>query len=127
MSNPPAWFDEPHPCDGQVDIMFAPGARKDGTLAAKAICATCPYIEPCRNHAHIMVEPYGVWGGEGPRTRFANIRGTAMPKPRRRVAICGTPTGWRNHVDAGHTPCEPCRDAWNAYKRDLRARQRGAA
>lgn len=30
---------------------------------AKAICATCPHIDPCRQHALTHPEPYGVWGG----------------------------------------------------------------
>ena len=37
--------------------------------AAKAICGQCPVIEPCRDHALQVQEPYGVWGGltEGDR------------------------------------------------------------
>ena len=31
--------------------------------AAKAICAACPVVEPCREHALAVREPYGVWGG----------------------------------------------------------------
>lgn len=30
---------------------------------AKAICRSCPVIEPCREHALAVREPYGVWGG----------------------------------------------------------------
>ena len=33
--------------------------------AAKAVCATCPVIQPCREHALLAAEPYGVWGGLG--------------------------------------------------------------
>jgi len=29
----------------------------------KAICAQCPVIDPCREHALQVQEPYGVWGG----------------------------------------------------------------
>jgi WhiB family redox-sensing transcriptional regulator len=128
VSDLPAWWHEPHPCDGNVDIMFAPGARKDGTMAAKAICRTCPHIDECRQHAHAMAEPYGVWGGEGPRTRFAHLNNGIPPRQRRRaIAECGTPTGHRRHIDRKETPCDDCRQAWNAYKRDLRARTMGAA
>jgi WhiB family redox-sensing transcriptional regulator len=31
--------------------------------AAKALCARCPVIEQCREHALRVQEPYGVWGG----------------------------------------------------------------
>ena len=37
--------------------------------AAKAVCATCPVIEPCRDHAVANVEPAGVWGGLTERER----------------------------------------------------------
>lgn len=31
--------------------------------AAKAVCASCLVIEECRDHALIVQEPYGIWGG----------------------------------------------------------------
>lgn len=31
--------------------------------AAKALCATCPVIQQCREHALRVREPFGVWGG----------------------------------------------------------------
>jgi WhiB family redox-sensing transcriptional regulator len=31
--------------------------------AAQAICAECPVIAQCREHALAVREPYGVWGG----------------------------------------------------------------
>jgi WhiB family transcriptional regulator, redox-sensing transcriptional regulator len=39
--------------------------------AAKAICATCPVIVPCRAHALAEGEMYGVWGGLGEADRRA--------------------------------------------------------
>lgn len=30
---------------------------------AKAICATCPVLQQCRDHALSIREPYGIWGG----------------------------------------------------------------
>ncbi|MDO5701647.1 MAG: WhiB family transcriptional regulator [Bowdeniella nasicola] len=38
-------------------------ARTRRDEAAKAICATCPVLEQCREHALAVREPYGVWGG----------------------------------------------------------------
>ena len=127
MTAVPAWFyADDRACKGQGSVMFAPGSRGDGTAKARAICSGCPYIEQCRNHAHVNAEPYGVWGGEGPRARFADIRGNRTPTPqRRRVAICGTTGGWRKHYDDGTPPCDACKDAANAYKRELRARTTG--
>lgn len=38
---------------------------------AKAICATCPVIDPCREYALRHGEIYGVWGGLGEAERRA--------------------------------------------------------
>lgn len=39
--------------------------------AAKEICATCPVIDACREHALHFGEMYGVWGGLGESDRRA--------------------------------------------------------
>jgi WhiB family redox-sensing transcriptional regulator len=31
--------------------------------AAKALCASCPVLSQCREHAMRVREPFGVWGG----------------------------------------------------------------
>ncbi|HSK36683.1 MAG TPA: WhiB family transcriptional regulator [Actinomycetota bacterium] len=46
-------------------------ARRLREQQAKAICATCAVIEPCRIHALVQREPYGVWGGLTERERAA--------------------------------------------------------
>jgi len=38
-------------------------ARRRRDDAAKAICAGCPVVQECREHALTVREPYGVWGG----------------------------------------------------------------
>jgi WhiB family redox-sensing transcriptional regulator len=38
---------------------------------AKAVCATCPVIVACREHALSVREPYGVWGGMSEEERRA--------------------------------------------------------
>jgi len=38
-------------------------ARRDRDGAAQAICAGCPVLRQCREHALTVREPYGVWGG----------------------------------------------------------------
>ena len=37
--------------------------RRNRENAAKAICATCPVLKMCRDHALANQEPYGIWGG----------------------------------------------------------------
>lgn len=45
--------------------------RLSREAAAKAICATCPCIAACREHALANQELYGVWGGLGEADRRA--------------------------------------------------------
>ena len=54
--------------DQDPDVFFSPDAergprRRAREAAAKALCAVCPVIEQCRNHALTVREPHGVWGG----------------------------------------------------------------
>lgn len=50
------------------EVFFHPqgergSARRNRDAAAQAICATCPVVKQCREHALQVREPYGVWGG----------------------------------------------------------------
>ena len=119
----PAWFDNA-PCKGQLDVMFA-GDKGDGTPEAKAICADCPHRAPCLEFAVAEEIPFGVWGGVGPRTRAKQRRGLNM-RPRVK-AVCGTIGGHAKHRSHREDACQPCKDAWNAYKRQVRAEQKRAA
>lgn len=38
-------------------------ARRNRDRAAQEICAGCPVLMQCREHALAAREPYGVWGG----------------------------------------------------------------
>lgn len=38
-------------------------SRADRAQRAKEICARCPVLRQCREHALASHEPYGVWGG----------------------------------------------------------------
>ena len=38
-------------------------ARRNRDATAKSICAKCPVLSRCREHALAVREPYGVWGG----------------------------------------------------------------
>lgn len=51
--------------------------RRNRDNAAKAVCATCPVIQQCREHALAVQEPFGVWGGltEEERTTILARRG----------------------------------------------------
>lgn len=49
---------------------------------AKAICATCPVQVECLEHALILPEKHGIWGGksERERERIARSRRRSRPK-----------------------------------------------
>ncbi len=52
----------------EVGLFFAPSkeptaARLSREEQAKQVCARCPVLLDCREHALAQPEPYGVWGG----------------------------------------------------------------
>lgn len=52
----------------EAGLFFAPSkeptaARLTREQAAKRVCAQCPVLVECREHALLLPEPYGVWGG----------------------------------------------------------------
>lgn len=52
----------------EAGLFFAPSKeptaeRLSREQAAKRVCAGCPVMAECREHALRMPEPYGVWGG----------------------------------------------------------------
>lgn len=54
--------------DTSSDVFFRPPGerrrqRQQRISAAKQVCAACPAIAQCREHALAAVEPYGIWGG----------------------------------------------------------------
>lgn len=64
------------------DVFFHPEgergpARRDRDSAAKAVCASCPVLLRCREHALLVREPYGVWGGMTEDEREAVYAGDA--------------------------------------------------
>lgn len=64
-------------CRGQdTELFFHPegerGPRRAAReAAAKAVCATCPVLLACREHALAVREPYGIWGGLSEQEREA--------------------------------------------------------
>lgn len=54
----------------------SPKTRREA--AAKALCAQCPVIEECREHALKVQEPYGVWGGLTESDRAELLRGSRV-------------------------------------------------
>jgi WhiB family transcriptional regulator, redox-sensing transcriptional regulator len=62
-------------CRGATHLFFAPdrerpGRRERREAAARALCATCPVLAPCREWARENRE-FGFWGGETEEERAA--------------------------------------------------------
>jgi WhiB family transcriptional regulator, redox-sensing transcriptional regulator len=56
------------------EVFFPPDSergpvRQRRELQAKEYCQSCPVLDRCREHALVVQEPYGVWGGLTPRER----------------------------------------------------------
>lgn len=70
----------------EAGLFFAPSkeptaARLSREDAAKRVCARCPVMVACREHALLQPEPYGVWGG-----LTAAERRVVLGRMRRRAA-----------------------------------------
>ncbi|MEU3602424.1 WhiB family transcriptional regulator [Streptomyces sp. NPDC006798] len=70
----------------EAGLFFAPSkeptaARLSREEAAKRVCARCPVMVECRDHALLQPEPYGVWGG-----LTAAERRVLLARRRRRAA-----------------------------------------
>jgi WhiB family redox-sensing transcriptional regulator len=85
-------------CRGLQTTMFFHPERERGPARlrrdtrAKAVCKTCPVIEPCRRHALEVHEPYGIWGGLSAEERTGQLRAS-----RRAEAVPGSPRNDDRH------------------------------
>lgn len=66
----------------ETDLFFHPegergASRRRRAEAAKSICATCPVLLQCREHALGTKEPYGIWGGMTEEERRKQLRAKA--------------------------------------------------
>lgn len=63
------WADRGACRTNDPDLFFplAPSAEQEAR--AKAICAGCPVLVECRDHAVRVGEPDGIWGGLTPQER----------------------------------------------------------
>lgn len=64
------------------EVFFPPDSERGPVkarreLQAKQYCDQCPVIQQCREHALLVHEPYGVWGGLTSRERDRMVNGIA--------------------------------------------------
>lgn len=55
-------------CRGMDYLVFYPAAGQSAAKA-RAVCRTCPVVEPCREYALAHPEMFGFWGGLSERER----------------------------------------------------------
>ncbi|GAA2494514.1 hypothetical protein GCM10010406_33250 [Streptomyces thermolineatus] len=87
------WHSEAACRRDEAGLFFAPSkeptaARLSREEAAKRVCARCPVMLQCREHALVQPEPYGVWGG-----LTAAERRVVLARRRRREAELATAVG----------------------------------
>lgn len=81
----------------ETTMFFAPSqeptaARLSREEAAKRVCAGCPVLMECREHALAQPEPYGVWGGlTAAERRVMLSRRRRRDKERPEAAASGLP------------------------------------
>lgn len=83
----------------EAGLFFAPSKEPTASRlareeAAKRVCARCPVLLECREHALLQPEPYGVWGG-----LTAAERRVVLARRRRREAEVA-PAAHRSHIAA---------------------------
>lgn len=61
-------------CKGLDPTIFYPSDDDDECLDAKAVCAQCPVVDLCLEHALGVREKEGIWGGCTERERRRIIR-----------------------------------------------------
>ena len=83
----------------EAGLFFAPS--KEPTAArlareehAKRVCARCPVLLACREHALLQPEPYGVWGGMTAAERRVVLarrrrREVELQRPAAQIAAAG--------------------------------------
>jgi hypothetical protein len=99
---------------------------------AKAICAGCPVVAACyervmdeEGHDHYTAR-WSVRAGLEPmeRARLAGVRHSGpVGRPSKRITH-GTSSGARAHRYQGEEPCDLCRNADNAARRERAQRER---
>lgn len=74
-------------CRGVDSAVFFPPDNERGTTRstrerqAKQICAGCPVLQRCRQHALSVHEAYGVWGGLTETDRLSLLNCHPLPAP----------------------------------------------
>ena len=113
-------------CLGADPELFFPEVG-ESTQEAKAICATCPVTDPCREHG-LKHERFGIWGGmsERERRRLRRERGIRL-EVEEVLPPHGSEVRYRMELRAGGPTCEACRAAHAVARAERKSKPRAAA
>ena len=123
-----------------MDPGFFMPERGDANLikAAKAICATCPVKDQCRDYGlneHRRFDLDGIFGGLTKIERLRILRSENLPRRRqspvdRRFSIdeyllrpCGTTSAYMRHLRRNEIPCHACKAAHARQAAEYRERR----
>ena len=117
-----SWQDDAACKGADLNIFFPSVWKRDTIGAALTYCQACPVTAQCGAYALEAAEPFGIWGGLTLHDRIAK------GAPMRAIDIdlgphgskAGTITGYYRERTARVTPCDPCREAYNAHERRRR-------
>lgn len=109
------------PCAGKWELFDSVDLAAH--LEAKALCEACPVLDWCvaqlrrafENVEYQGYGPQGTWAGQ-----YVGKTGRVVT-PRRREAVCGTPSGYKRHYRKGTPYCDACKAAQAAYVREKNA------
>jgi WhiB family redox-sensing transcriptional regulator len=108
--------------DADPELFFPPPGPEGMARAeqAKRICAECPVRTKCRAYGLAIHDQFAVLGGLSAYDR-------RQMRPPRRVAQCGTRSGYRRHRDNDERACAACKKANSEYTCKIERRRRERA
>ncbi len=105
-----SWNDGTGACVGHDPDLWFPAKNSGADAAkAKAICAGCRLLEPCRQYGLDHEISFGIFGGLSPRDR-REVRMGPIRRPLPPITH-GTNSGYMQHYRRGETPCAACVEA----------------
>lgn len=121
---PPAFLNLAACKGAPLDAFFPVGTDPNGYAKAIQYCARCPVAAECLQYALDTGSDDGMYGGTTPADRRLIRRGMARASNfgAGHGDKGGTPAGYYRERAAGLTPCDDCREAYNARAREKRAK-----
>lgn len=126
----PDWYDDAACAGLWPELFFPDGRGREAGQAIKeavAICKTCPVRDACLTYA-LEAEwiTEGIWGGttENERRKLLGRAPKLQACSGRRK---GTHAGYIAHYYVGEPPCDACKEAHSAYRKQLRDAKKDSA